>query len=305
MTTMSAPRWRGQPGRLEVWYSTLTDGATGTGFWLHHELVAPLQGEPHAHGWVAAFPLDGPPAVERFGPAPVSPGGTGFDAADVRADDRRLHGAAGSAEWDLSVRSDGPPLFTFPRRVWESELLPAAQVVPQPTASYDGSLRLGGRSWQLSGARGASARIFGHGNAKRWGWLHADLGDGDVLEIVTAVSRRPGLSALPPLAFVQLRHDGVDWPANPLAAAPLFRTRLDGPLWSVSGVVGRRRLRVEVRQDPARTLRVGYVDPDGATASCFNSEVATCLVRLDRWRGGWRTEHEWDVPAHAEVGTRP
>lgn len=53
----TAPRWNGTPGRTEVWYTTLTDPATGTGVWLHHELTAPADGsEPFAHGWAAVFP---------------------------------------------------------------------------------------------------------------------------------------------------------------------------------------------------------------------------------------------------------
>ena len=44
--TLGPPRWRGQPGRLEVWYLTATDPATGTGLWLHHEVVAPTGGGP-------------------------------------------------------------------------------------------------------------------------------------------------------------------------------------------------------------------------------------------------------------------
>ena len=57
-----ASRWKGQPHRLEVWYATITDGATGTGAWLHHELVAPSDGRaPFVHGWKSLFPVDGPP----------------------------------------------------------------------------------------------------------------------------------------------------------------------------------------------------------------------------------------------------
>ena len=57
------------PGRTEVWYTTLTDPASGTGLWLHHELTAPADGsEAFAHGWAAVFPKDGPVRHARFGP---------------------------------------------------------------------------------------------------------------------------------------------------------------------------------------------------------------------------------------------
>jgi hypothetical protein len=60
------PRWRGQRGHLEVHYLTATDGATGTGLWLHHEVVAPTAGEPYVHGWVSTFPPPGEASCERF-----------------------------------------------------------------------------------------------------------------------------------------------------------------------------------------------------------------------------------------------
>jgi len=45
-------RWDGRPGRLEVWYATATDAASGTGLWVHHEVVAPTGGgHAYGHGW--------------------------------------------------------------------------------------------------------------------------------------------------------------------------------------------------------------------------------------------------------------
>lgn len=38
------PRWRDKPGRLEVWYATLSDPLTRAGLWIHCETVAPLPG---------------------------------------------------------------------------------------------------------------------------------------------------------------------------------------------------------------------------------------------------------------------
>ena len=291
-------RWTGEAGRLEVWYTTITDPTTGTGFWLHSELVAPKDGtEAFVHGWAAVFPPDRQPVWERFGPSLVADEPT------------ELVGSAGTLHWDLRITDGGgPTLYTFPRYAWERQLLPAAQVVPAPAAVYAGTFNVAGKTFDLTGARGATARIYGHGNAKRWGWLHADLGDGDVLEIVSAVSTRPGLAQLPPITLLQLRVDGRDLSRDPLLAAPLLRARLRLPEWQVRGVVGRRRIGVQVHQDPERTVAIQYTDPDGATATCHNSEVASVDLRLEKLsRGRWVLDRQWhlDRTAHAEIGVRP
>jgi hypothetical protein len=315
------PRWKGQAGRLEVWYATFTDPVSGTGVWVHCEVVAPSDGgNAFGHGWVAVFPGDGgPPSWSRFGPGAVmrragsgsgsmGPGsGSWFDAAGCVVAPGRLSGVAedGTA-WDLTWSDDSAPLYTFGRWAWEKEALPGCQVVPAPAARFTGSVG----SLSVVGAVGAVAHIYGHGNAQRWGWLHSDLGGGDVLEIVAAVSRAPGLRRLPPLALVQLRlrSSGEDWPGEPLASATLFRTRLALPTWTVRGVVGRTRLRVEVTLPADRSIAVDYADPDGAPAVCTNSEAASAVVTLDRLTGRrWQRQAEWslDGTAHAEVGRRP
>lgn len=305
-------RWDGRPGRLEVWYVTATDQATGTGFWAHHELVAPTGDDPaYGHGWVAVFPPGQPPVCERFGPHPLpappsaSVTDAGFAVPGVTATAGRLRGSAGRVSWDLAVEDESRPLYTFPRWVWQRNVLPAAQIVPAPTGWLEGQVRIDDRDVALAGP-GGYARIYGHGNAERWAWLHADLGDGDVLEVVSAVSRRPGMRRLRPLPFVQLRVDGRDWPRDPLLAAPLFTAEPALPEWSVHGVVGRHRLTAHVRLDPAESVALDYRDPDGAPAVCTNSERADVVVLLERWDRGWHVHRRWrlDGTAHAEVGTR-
>ncbi|HET6966216.1 MAG TPA: hypothetical protein VFH58_15680 [Acidimicrobiales bacterium] len=290
-------RWRGQPGRLEVWYLTATDPVTGTGLWTHAEMVSPTDSEPYLHGWVAVFPPGGEPIHRRFGPAAAE--GAGAEAA--------LSGAVDGASWDLHLSSREPPLYTFGRRVWERQLLPAAQIVPVPSGRVSGEVTIGSERLRLDGAPGALAHIYGHGNASRWCWLHADLGDGEVLELVSAVARRRGLNRLPPATLVQLRHGGRDWPATPLIAAAAFRASIGLPEWRVTGRVGGRRLEVTVRQPPERSLRLRYVDPDGARATCTNSETADADIVLYRRSGRtWEIEKQWSLSgtAHAEVGDR-
>ncbi|MCP3802634.1 hypothetical protein NLX83_25505 [Allokutzneria sp. A3M-2-11 16] len=275
---MFGPKWDGRPGRLEVWYTTFTDPVTGTGFWVHVEVLASRDGVAHEHGWIAVFPPDAEPVFERFGPVPAVVG---------REPDLLV-----GSQWSLTAEDDGSaPLYTFPRWAWKTGLLPAAQVVPRVLTWFTGTVTVGGRTWELRAAPGAIARIYGHGNAHRWAWLHADLGGGDVLEIVAAVARRPRLRPLP---LVQLRLSGVDWPRRPLLSAFRFTARIELPVWTVRGL----GLDVTVTQDPSRCVRVDYTDPDGATAVCVNSEAATAEVvfRGRRWLVDGR--------AHAEVGLR-
>lgn len=304
MTTMDPDlrsRWGGQPGRLEVWYTTLTDPATGTGVWIHHELVAPSDGgAPWAHGWIAVFERDVPPVLRRFGPEPWSRPATGFACGAVRYDGT-LAGRAGDITWELASTRTDETLYTFPRWAWQRELLPAAQIVPRPTARFSGTVRVGRRELVLRDAAGADARIYGHGNAERWGWLHADLGDGEVCEIVAAVSTRPGLNRLPPLPLVKFRLTTGDWPRDPLVAAPALRARLHRGGFEVRGGAGRRRVRIVVDLPEAETVEVDYRDPDGAGLLCRNSLRASASVELLR---GHTVERAWklDRVAHAEVG---
>ncbi|MFG2526457.1 hypothetical protein [Streptomyces sp. NPDC048516] len=314
-----APRWRGERGRTEVWYTTVTDPATGRGLWLHHELTAPADGSPaFAHGWAAVFPQADPDGPQepvrhtRFGPGPWRGGEDGFRAEGITARAGHLEGVAGDVRWELTERPEDAPLFTFPRWSWRRPLLPAAQMLPAARASYDGTVTYGGETLTLQGAPGASARIYGHGNAQRWAWLHADLGNGEVLETVAAVSRKPGLRRLPPLVFLRLRRGGRTWPrraersAFGWAGCGRFRAVLGHPDFTVTGRAGLRRIRVEVSLPAERTLRLDYADPDGSPAVCRNSETADAVVRLERWWGRWRPEEEWllEGTAHAEVGER-
>lgn len=293
----AAPRWRGKAGRLEVWYATLSDPRTRAGLWIHCETVAPLRGSAYAHGWTTFFPPDGSPRTERFGPEPARPaaGADWFNAAGVRVADGQLGGRAGSLAWDLSWRDTARPLWTFPRLTWERELLPGAQVVLAPTADFAGSLTVADAAAPIEGWRGGVAHIYGHGNAKRWGWIHADLGGGDVLEVVTAVSHKPGLRRLAPLAFVRFRIDGKDWPASTLPSLRM-RTTLGPRHWQLEGRIGGRRVLIRVDQPPDRCVSLGYTDPDGGTAVCTNTEQADIHVEVD--------DRRWSVLGHAEVGLR-
>jgi hypothetical protein len=305
----AVPRWRGRSGRLEVWYATLSDPRTRAGLWIHCETVAPTEDRAaYAHGWATWFPPDGSPRTERFGPESTQPATdtAWFTAAGVRAGPEELTGRAGSLGWDLRWQDSRTPLWTFPRAAWDHELLPGAQVVLAPTADFTGSLTVGDAAHRVDGWRGGVAHIYGHGNAKRWGWIHADLPGGDVLEAVTAVSHTPGLRRLAPMAFVRFRIGGKDWPASFLPSLRM-RTTLGLPHWQLEGRIGGREVLIRVDQPADRCVSLGYTDPDGGSAVCTNTEQADIHVEISRRERGVRViEHRWSVlgTGHAEVGLR-
>ncbi|MFN8102957.1 MAG: hypothetical protein U0U69_00680 [Acidimicrobiia bacterium] len=305
----TAPRWNGTRGRMEVWYATCTE-EDGTGWWFHYETVAPVGdggGDPFAHGWVACFPVGADPILERFGPVPARPTAAGglVTVGECRIDATTLTGHAGRLVWDLELFSDDEALYTFPRWAWEREVLPGAQLLDRPAATISGRVRVDGVERELL-ATGAGAHIFSHGSAKRWSWLHCDLGGGDTLEVVAAVSHMPVLERLAPLPFARLRLGSRDRPRDPLATAIRARCEVALPTWHLRvGLGARRRLRATVELPPERCVQLEYPNPDGTRAYCVNSERADARIAVEQRVGGrWSIDREWrlDATAHAEVG---
>lgn len=302
-------RWTGAHPTLEVWYQTLTDPGTGAGAWIHHELASVAQGLAELRGHVAVFPPDDAAELCHFEPVQVLVASMGrrFDTGRVRCEDGRTTGEAGPMSWTLRWQDDAPPLEVFPRRLWDRPPAPGAQIVPDPTATFDGVIAYPGGHLDVQGGRGAAGRIFGRSNAERWGWLHADLGHGDVLEVVTAAADVPLLGRLGPRAFVRLRVGGVDLPRLPGASAVTVRTDLGLPTWEVAGLIGTNRLRVQVVQPRERCVEVELHDPDGRTAVCTHTTRADVTVVLQERDGlGWSAARAWRLggTGHAEVGRR-
>ncbi len=305
---LSEPRWRNQPGRTEVWYTTLTDPDSGTGVWLHHELIAPDTGKPYVHGWISVFPPDSVPVTRRFGPYACSANPLQSLAEHgMTVSPQRMSGDLGDVSWDLRCAGNrSQPLFPMSRTVWRRSLLPASQIVPQPSARFSGPIGYPAKKLSLQDASGASARVYGHGNAQRWIWLHADLGNDDVLEIIGAVARQHSLRWLPMLVFIQLRRHGKVWPRFPLLAAWRFHARIRGDTWTVRGRMGGQQLQVQVTLPTTQTVELEYVDPDGAHALCRNSERATAHIVVQHARRQTTTiEWQLDGTAHAEIGRHP
>ncbi len=298
-------RWKGQRGRLEVRYLTATD-VDGTGWWWHAERMVPIDpaADIQEHGWLARYPavhIGGQPELVRFAAT----------AADLDQETGILAGQSDGWSWELTIEDAAldatrSPMFTFPRWLWDRELLPGAQVVDRPRLGVQGAVTSPDGITCDVHAAGARAHIYSHGSAPLWSWLHAELDPECLLEVVSASPHLPGPIHVPPRTFAVLRMAGRDFPRNTLGGAMMSRATLALPQWYCSVAVGDGlRIEIEVHQPFERSLQLAYPNPDGAGRWCTNSCTADCLVQLHRRRAGrWHVERTWELDgiAHSEVG---
>jgi len=155
-------------------------------------------------------------------------------------------------------------------------------------------------------AFGGGAHIFSHGSAPHWAWLHADLGDSDLLEVVAAVPHLPFGLHVPHRPIARLRLDGRDHPGESVVAGLVGHCTVEPPEWrAVIPLARGRRVRVSVELPPERSVQLVYPNPDGTFAFCTNTEQANARIVVERRQGrSWGVDREWDLDgtAHSEIG---
>ena len=323
MSSANALRWDGGPGHYEVYYVTLTDPASGTGVWVRYTLRAPLGGAgAECALWLVAMTPDGDRLARRatFPAAALEaredPFAVSLGGADLT--DRGAAGAIGpGAAWELLWEPRlAPHAFVHPL-VERAGVAQTELVLAHADLAISGTIRLGERVLELSGARGAQAHLWGSRHAARWAWAHCnDLRDADgeprpdtFLDAVSVYVERLGREVGPSTPVVA-RVRGEDFVATDPVALVRARSRFGLSTWRFEARSGRRRIVGEV-DVPRETLAgVTYHDPDGRPAYCYNSEVAS--MRLSVWdrparrRSGWalRDTLAGDGRAHFEYGQR-
>ncbi len=293
----NAMRWDGRPGRYEVWYLTMNLPEEQVGFWLRYTLDAPLpgRGTPRCELWAHHFDAADP--RRSFGLKSVHSiealsrdGIVGIGEARYREGHLRgaIEAEGRSVSWDLRYRPSPTSVHLAPWPVRAAGLARTEVRFPNVATRFSGTLRAGGRAFELDGAPGHQGHLFGRKHAEAWAWLHCSAWDGGAdatVDGVAAVLRR-GRSR--PLTALFLRVRGEDLPLATLAGLLRARGELAFPRFAFRG--GSRRVLVEgeARLLPESALQVRYLDPDGEESLCAHSAVADCRVAL-RWADG-RTE---------------
>lgn len=288
-------RWNGRPGHYEVYYLTLTDGASGVGAWIRYTMSSP--GE--ATLWfVVSDPRHG--VIARKAARPLDE--LQFMDGELRIGDAVLAetAAAGGFDdvaWDLRWAPSGRPYnHVHPL----AERLGLAQTVlelPHADLAIEGTIAYAGMRLELDGARGGQAHLWGSKHADSWAWVHCnDLRDaagqpvpGAFVDAVSVRVRRGGRE-LGPLTPVVGRFDERDFlSTSPLRVLSNWSSyALTG--WRFEAVDGARKVIGEVDAGRDRLAGVTYHDPDGELAYCYNTEAASIRLHLyERTRrgGGW------------------
>jgi hypothetical protein len=280
-------RWNGRPGHYEVYYLTLTDAATGIGFWIRYTLLAPDRGEPSCALWfVAMDPADGVTARKAtFSIRDLSTAadpfrlevGSGTLAEDAAAG--QLEDAAWSLRWHTGRRYEHvrPVLQSFATTVL---------CLPHGDVGFEGRIRWAGHTVELAGARGAQAHLWGSKHAAGWAWarcgdLRTGAGERAADTFVDGVSvrlRRFGRE-IGPITPVVGRVDGKDFASTSAWRALTNRSAFEPGRWRFEALSDGRKLVGEVEADRRLLAGVRYEDPDGEAAYCYNTETAS--MRLD------------------------
>jgi hypothetical protein len=322
----NALEWKGQPGHYEVYYLTLTDPATGVGFWIRYTMLAPLPGggeEPTAALWFLAMdPRDGhQPTFGRKATFPIASMRSQADPFELVIDGatltgERMTGAVADAEWDLHFRPSKLAYDHVHPLLRRAGVAQTVLTLPQADLTVSGTIAFGGERTQISGAHGGQAHLWGSKHARKWAWVHAgDFRDhdgaaapGTVIDAVSVFVERFGRESGPNTPVVGRLEDEDFISTTPVRVIRTpSRFALTG--WRFEAVAGRRKLIGQVDADRSRLAGVTYHDPDGELAYCYNSEVASMRVQIlhrGRRPGGWLHQRTLtcDGRAHFEYAQR-
>jgi len=315
LSSPNALRWNGRPGHYEVYYLTLTDAVTGTGFWIRYTLLAPDDGAPSCALWFLAMdPAQG--VTARKATFPIAQLTSADDPFRFQVGSGTLTDGTADGELEDATWS----LRWSPGRRYEHvrpALRPLATTVlclPHGDVGVDGQIRYAGRTVDLAGARGAQAHLWGSKHASSWAWArcgdfrtpNAELAADTFVDGVSVRVKRFGI-ALGPFTPVVGRIDDDDFASTSGRRVLTNRSSFAPDRWRFEALGDGRKLIVDVEADRRLLAGVTYHDPDGQPAYCYNTEAATMRLgvyeRADD-RSEWRPAAtlEGQGRAHFEYG---
>jgi hypothetical protein len=167
-------------GHYESFYLKAARPGGGQALWIRHTVHKRPGEEPKGSIWFVLFDrsADGPRATKVTVPASglSVPDGGWIRVEEAEIAPGRASGAIATdaleASWDLAFSGDAEPCKYLPSdRLYETRLPKTKFVAPYPDARFDGTLKVGAETIDLSGWPGMIGHNWGSEHAERWVWL--------------------------------------------------------------------------------------------------------------------------------------
>lgn len=182
------PKVAAKSGHYESFYVKACRPGGGQGIWIRHTVHKRPGADPNGSIWFVLFDreAEAPRATKvtlpashlsspagswiRIGPAEIGPGRA---SGEVRTD-------AVTASWDLEFAGDAAPCKYLPADWLYAAPVPRTKfVAPYPNASFNGRLKIGAETIELSGWPGMIGHNWGSEHAERWVWLEGTGFEGE------------------------------------------------------------------------------------------------------------------------------
>jgi len=300
-------------GHYESFYIKAARPEGGRAVWIRHTVHKRPDEEPAASIWLTLFDREGPGprAVKATFPASElsAPAGTYIKVADASLNPGRATGSISApaleASWDLGFDDPGEPFFHLPhRRLYDAPLPKTKLLSPYPTASFSGTLEVGGEAIVLEGWPGMIGHNWGAEHAERWVWIQGALLDGQPATCFDMAAGRIRLGPVttPWVANGVLRLDGAEHRLGGLGK--VLSLKLDeGPTscgFEISG--GGVKVRGRVSSEPRNFVAWVYADPEGPEHNTLNCSISDLELEIER-DGETRTVEVTGAAAY-EIGMR-
>lgn len=301
-------------GHFEVWFLTLNDPASKLGLWFRYTLLSPLDStdNPRAMLWAAAFNPSTP--QQNFGIRREYPidqfsfeAGENFklNISDGSFSSTRATGSIEndqhSVRWDLSFT---PSQKTYNHITAGARFLirPSSFVCsPNLDVRFNGKVEVDGRTFFLDDAPGCQSHLWGRKQVDEWVWAHSNAFEnhpGTVFECLAARPRFAGVT-LPPIQSLFLRHRGEEHHLIRLRFKEQWRRHLGIGVWSFSAMNTKVYIEGTAQSRLRDMLQAHYLDPDGESLYCLNTEVANLKLRIFRRDHGIHWRHLETIKARS------
>lgn len=287
-------RYHRQPqGHYESFFQRANHPTRPLAFWIRYTIFSPKDRPNNALGELWAIFFNGETgshvAVKKEVPlqqCTFRPAEFFVEIDDAQLKPGQLHGSAGTSQnaitWNLSFRSDAPPLLLLPLRLYETALPSAKSLVSAPMAIYKGHLTVNGETIDVADWVGSQNHNWGSKHTDRYAWGQVagfDTHPESFFEVATA-RLKLGPVWTPPITLLVLRHKGKEIALNSLPQSIKAKGAFDYFAWNFASATPDVTVAGTISAPREAFVGLNYYNPPGGNKHCLNTKLASCELRL-------------------------